>query len=64
MTADRLDHAFHALAHPTRRAILTRLRDGPASVAELAEPFTVSQQAISKQIAVLRRDLWMGLDRR
>ena len=45
---------FGALAHPTRRAILARLRSGPASVGELAAPFRVSQQAISKQVAVLR----------
>jgi DNA-binding transcriptional ArsR family regulator len=49
------DLIFGALAHPTRRAILWRLRSGPASVGELAEPFRVSQQAISKQIAVLRK---------
>jgi DNA-binding transcriptional ArsR family regulator len=49
-----LDQVFGALAHPTRRAILARLRRGPASVNEIAAPFRVSQQAISKQIAVLR----------
>lgn len=49
------DAIFGALAHPTRRAILSRLRQGPASVSELCEPFHVSQQAISKQIAVLRK---------
>jgi DNA-binding transcriptional ArsR family regulator len=49
-----LDTIFGALSHPTRRAILLRLRSGPASVGELAEPFHVTQQAISKQIAVLR----------
>ncbi len=51
---DDLDLIFGALSHPTRRAILLRLRNGPASIGELAEPFHVSQQAISKQIAVLR----------
>jgi DNA-binding transcriptional ArsR family regulator len=51
---DELDLIFGALSHPTRRAILLRLRSGPASVGELAEPFHVTQQAISKQIAVLR----------
>ena len=50
-----LDAIFGALAHPTRRAILFRLRSGPASVGELAKPFHVSQQAISKQVAVLRK---------
>jgi len=50
-----LDTVFGALAHPTRRAILLRLRNGPASVGELIEPFAVSQQAISRHIAVLQR---------
>jgi DNA-binding transcriptional ArsR family regulator len=54
MAQTELDRVFGALAHPTRRAILARLRRGPASVNELAAPFRVSQQAISKQIAVLR----------
>jgi len=54
MVDTQLDLVFGALAHPTRRAILARLRSGPASVGELATPFRVSQQAISKQIAVLR----------
>ena len=49
-----LDSTFRALADPTRRALLTRLREGSASVAELAEPFDVSQQAVSKHIAVLK----------
>jgi DNA-binding transcriptional ArsR family regulator len=49
-----LDTIFGALAHPTRRAILLRLRRGPASVRELTEPFRVSQQAISKHVAVLQ----------
>jgi DNA-binding transcriptional ArsR family regulator len=53
LTAD-LDAIFGALAHPTRRAILLRLRRGPASVGELTQPFRVSQQAISKHIAVLQ----------
>ena len=55
MSDAHLDRIFGALAHPTRRAILWRLRSGPASVGELAAPFHVSQQAISKQIAVLRK---------
>ncbi|HET9000690.1 MAG TPA: metalloregulator ArsR/SmtB family transcription factor [bacterium] len=50
-----LDAIFGALAHPTRRAILSRLRSGPASVGELTGPFRVSQQAISKHIAVLQK---------
>jgi DNA-binding transcriptional ArsR family regulator len=44
-----------ALSDPTRRAILARLRTGPASVSELSEPFGVSQQAISKHLAYLER---------
>lgn len=44
-----------ALSNPTRRAILARLRSGPASVAELAEPFGISQQAVSKHLAYLER---------
>lgn len=50
-----LDAIFGALAHPTRRAILSRLRGGPASVGELTGPFRVSQQAISRHIAILHR---------
>jgi DNA-binding transcriptional ArsR family regulator len=53
--ADRLDATFAALADPTRRAILARLRAGEASVAELAEPFEMSQPAISKHLRVLER---------
>jgi DNA-binding transcriptional ArsR family regulator len=53
-TAIDLDEVFGALAHPTRRAILLRLRNGPASIGELTEPFRISQQAISKHIAVLQ----------
>lgn len=50
-----LDATFAALADPTRRAILARLASGEASVAELAEPFAVSQPAISKHLKVLER---------
>jgi len=54
MTAsDRLDATFAALADPTRRAILTRLSQGDASVTELAQPFNMSQPAISKHLKVL-----------
>lgn len=49
-----LDAIFGALAHPKRRAILLRLRKGPASVGELTEPFRVSQQAISRHVAILQ----------
>src|SRR5260370_2511790 len=55
MTADRLDAALAALADPTRRAILARLASGEASVMELAEPFAMSQPAISKHLKVLER---------
>jgi DNA-binding transcriptional ArsR family regulator len=51
----RLDATFAALADPTRRAILARLTAGAASVAELAEPFALSQPAISKHLKVLER---------
>ena len=51
----RLDQTFAALADPTRRAILSRLASGEASVAELAEPFSMSQPAISKHLKVLER---------
>ena len=50
---DRLDAAFFALSDPTRRAILTRLADGEATVAELTEPFAISQPAISRHLKVL-----------
>lgn len=53
--SDRLDATFTALADPTRRAILARLATGEASVAELAEPFAMSQPAISKHLKVLER---------
>lgn len=51
--SQRLDATFAALADPTRRAILARLARGDASVAELAEPFAISQPAISKHLKVL-----------
>lgn len=54
-TSDRLDLTFAALADPTRRAILARLATGEASVQELAEPFEMSQPAISKHLKVLER---------
>jgi DNA-binding transcriptional ArsR family regulator len=52
---DRLDATFAALADPTRRAIIARLAAGEASVTELAEPFAMSQPAISKHLKVLER---------
>jgi DNA-binding transcriptional ArsR family regulator len=50
-----LDATFAALADPTRRAILARLAQGEASVTELAEPFEMSQPAVSKHLKVLER---------
>ena len=55
MAPGRLDATFAALADPTRRAILARLASGEASVTELAEPFKMSQPAISKHLKVLER---------
>lgn len=53
MQIDQLSAVFGALADPTRRAILTRLTEGDANVAELAAPFTMSQPAISRHLKVL-----------
>ena len=55
MAISRLDSTFAALADPTRRAILARLASGEASVLELAEPFEMTQPAISKHLKVLER---------
>ena len=55
MPPARLDATFAALADPTRRAIISRLASGEASVNELAEPFAMSQPAISKHLKVLER---------
>jgi DNA-binding transcriptional ArsR family regulator len=51
----QLDATFIALADPTRRAILARLMSGEASVNELAEPFAISQPAVSKHLKILER---------
>lgn len=51
--AARLDAAFAALADPTRRAILARLRSGEATVAELAKPFQMTQPAVSQHLKIL-----------
>ncbi|MGB3027390.1 ArsR/SmtB family transcription factor [Paradevosia shaoguanensis] len=53
--SERLDATFLALSDPTRRAILARLASGEASVAELAEPFNISQPAVSKHLKILER---------
>ena len=55
MATDQLTRTFHALADPTRRAILGRLTEGEASVGELAEPFRISAQAVSKHLKVLEQ---------
>jgi DNA-binding transcriptional ArsR family regulator len=52
---DQLSSTFSALADPTRRAILARLADGEATVNELAEPFPITLQAVSKHLKVLER---------
>jgi DNA-binding transcriptional ArsR family regulator len=64
MAADRLSLVFGALADPTRRAILGRLAEGEATVAELAAPFAVSQPAISKHLKVLEQAGLISRNRR
>lgn len=54
-TQSNLDAIFAALADPTRRAILSRLADGQASVNEIAAPFEISQPAVSRHLKVLER---------
>ena len=63
MAPDRLDTTFAALADPTRRAILTRLALGEASVTALAAPFAISLPAISKHLKVLERAGLIGRGR-
>lgn len=55
MSVDQLNAVFGALADPTRRALLARLASGDANVAELAQPFSVSQPAISRHLKVLEQ---------
>ncbi len=55
MEATNLDAIFSALADPTRRAILARLSDGAATVNEIAQPFQISQPAISRHLKVLEQ---------
>ena len=52
---EQLDRAFAALADPVRRGIIARLSRGPATVSELAEPFDITLQAVSRHIAVLEQ---------
>lgn len=61
-SSERLNLTFAALADPTRRAILARLATGEASVQELAEPFEMSQPAISKHLKVLERAGLISVD--
>lgn len=61
---DQLSKTFQALADPTRRAILARLSRGEASVKELAEPFDLSLQAISKHVKVLENAGLVQKDKR
>ena len=63
MVMDRLDLTFAALADSTRRAILARLALGEATVTELAEPFAMTQPAISKHLKVLERAGLISRDR-
>ena len=53
MVVDQLSRAFAALSDPTRRSIVNRLTTGPATVHQIAAPFSISQQAISKHLAYL-----------
>ena len=55
MAVDQLSTTFAALADPTRRAMLARLAEGEATVGELAEPFPITLQAVSKHLKVLER---------
>jgi DNA-binding transcriptional ArsR family regulator len=64
MATDRLSLVFGALADPTRRAILARLADGEATVAELATPFSMSQPAVSKHLKVLEQAGLISRNRR
>ncbi len=62
--ATTLDHTLMALADPTRRAILQRLSRGETRVTELARPFAMSLNAVSKHIRVLERSAWLVRRRR
>lgn len=55
MPADQLSSTFHALADPTRRAILSSLTTGEKTVSDLAEPFEMSMPAITKHLKVLEK---------
>jgi DNA-binding transcriptional ArsR family regulator len=55
LAADELSLVFHALADPTRRAIVSRLREGSTTVGELAQPFAMTRPAVSQHLKVLER---------
>jgi DNA-binding transcriptional ArsR family regulator len=64
VAVDQLSTTFAALADPTRRAMLARLAEGEATVNELAEPFPITLQAVSKHLKVLERAGLVARDRR
>ena len=64
LSVDQLNTTFAALADPTRRAMLARLAEGEATVNELAEPFPITLQAVSKHLKVLERAGLVARDRR
>jgi DNA-binding transcriptional ArsR family regulator len=61
--AEILDETFQALADPTRRAILSRLAEGPASVGELAAPFVMALPSFMKHVKILERSGWIVTDK-
>jgi DNA-binding transcriptional ArsR family regulator len=60
LVVDSLSATLAAVADPTRRSILRRLADGPAAVRDLAKPYRISQQAVSKHLACLQRARLIG----
>jgi len=64
MANDSLDFAFHALADPTRRAVIGRLMQGPAPVTDLAGPFAIGLPAFLKHLKVLEESGWIRSEKR
>jgi DNA-binding transcriptional ArsR family regulator len=64
MANDSLDLAFHALADPTRRAVIGRLMQGPAPVTDLAGPFAIGLPAFLKHLKVLEESGWIRSEKR
>ena len=64
MANDSLDLAFHALADPTRRAVIGRLMQGPAPVSQLADPFKIGLPAFLKHLKVLEDSGWIRSEKR